>query len=146
MSAAGLELPAPRFLSGAASASEGACASGSLASSSTDLQQLQQAEQQQQQAEASQRGSLDGDIKTHHLLKHCLSASQRGHALQHFHTGDTREAAKEIARMGQRELQAKFKVRRGDGCGTAGACWEAGAVGGAPSQTLPAAAAGAEGS
>lgn len=70
----------------------------SLASTSTDL-----LHQQQQDA-------LDAANRTHHLLKHCLSQSQRGTALAHFHTDDPREAAKEIVRMGQRELQAKFKV------------------------------------
>ena len=57
--------------------------------------------------------SMDPAQRTHHLLKHCLSQSQRGAALQQFNTADPREAAKEIARMGQRELQAKFKVRGG---------------------------------
>lgn len=52
---------------------------------------------------------LDPSQRTHHLLKHCLSQSQRVTALAHFNTADPREAAKEIARMGQRELQAKFK-------------------------------------
>jgi hypothetical protein len=46
----------------------------------------------------------------HHLLKHCLSDGQRVEALAHFGTDDVKEAAKEISRMGQRELQTKFKL------------------------------------
>ena len=134
-------LPSPRYRSAAAEASEGSCDDGSLASSSTDLHQLQQqAEQQQQQqqqacgssGEAAASGRCQQDAaepKTHHLLKHCLSASQRGAALAHFNTGDAREAAKEIARMGQRELQAKFKVGAG--------CWPAGGWRVAPDGWLP---------
>ena len=61
--------------------------------------------------QAQQQALEEPEQRTHHLLKHCLSQSQRGSALQHFNTTDAREAAKEIARMGQRELQAKFKVR-----------------------------------
>lgn len=60
-------------------------------------------------APAQSCDSVDPAQRTHHLLKHCLSQSQRGAALQQFNTSDPREAAKEIARMGQRELQAKFK-------------------------------------
>jgi hypothetical protein len=71
------------------------CDSCSLASTTTDL-----------------HDGIDPSQRTHHLLKHCLSQSQRGAALAQFHTGDPREAAKEIARMGQRELQAKFKASR----------------------------------
>lgn len=52
---------------------------------------------------------MDPSLRTHHLLKHCLSQSQRSTALAQFNTLDSKEAAKEIARMGQRELQAKFK-------------------------------------
>lgn len=58
-----------------------------------------------------------GDQRTHHLLKHCLSMNQRDAALQHFSTCEVKEAAKDISRMGQRELQAKFKVRGVGGCG-----------------------------
>lgn len=68
-------------------------------------------------APAQSCNSVDPAQRTHHLLKHCLSQSQRGAALQQFNTSDPREAAKEIARMGQRELQAKFKVRYGGGGG-----------------------------
>lgn len=46
----------------------------------------------------------------HHLLKHCLSEDQRTEALAHFGTDDVKEAAKDIARMGQRDLQSKFKL------------------------------------
>jgi Trp operon repressor len=53
---------------------------------------------------------MDPSLRTHHLLKHCLSQSQRSTALAQFNTLDSKEAAKEIARMGQRELQAKFKA------------------------------------
>lgn len=84
---------------------------GSLASCSTELSSLAVAAQQQQQQQAQSSDSIPPEQRTHHLLKHCLSQGQRVAALQHFNTGDAREAAKEIARMGQRELQAKFKVR-----------------------------------
>lgn len=62
--------------------------------------------------------------RTHHLLKHCLSNDQRGEALAHFNTADVKEAARDISRMGQRELQSKFKVcaRRGAGQGWCAAC------------------------
>ena len=48
--------------------------------------------------------------KTHHLLRHCLNMGQKQQALAHFNAHDVKEAAKEISRMGQRELQGKFKV------------------------------------
>ena len=51
-----------------------------------------------------------GSSCAHHLLKHCLSDNQRTEALAHFGTDDVKEAAKEIARMGQRDLQSKFKM------------------------------------
>ncbi|KAL4445414.1 hypothetical protein ABPG77_011239 [Micractinium sp. CCAP 211/92] len=76
----------------------------SLASSSSELPHTAAAVPQSQQHLPE-----EPEQRTHHLLKHCLSQSQRGSALQHFNTTDAREAAKEIARMGQRELQAKFK-------------------------------------
>ncbi|PSC69809.1 grf-like transcription factor isoform B [Micractinium conductrix] len=99
------------------------CDGSSLDSSGSELDVQQQhaaaheqhaAEQQQQQQSAALAAScgdalLPPEQRTHHLLKHCLSQSQRSAALQHFNTADAREAAKEIARMGQRELQAKFK-------------------------------------
>ena len=53
--------------------------------------------------------------KTHHLLRHCLNSGQRQEALAHFSSQDVKEAAKEISRMGQRELQGKFKVSAGQG-------------------------------
>ena len=105
------------------------CDGSSLDSSGSELDVQQQhaaaheqhaAEQQQQQQSAALAAScgdalLPPEQRTHHLLKHCLSQSQRSAALQHFNTADAREAAKEIARMGQRELQAKFKVGGGPG-------------------------------
>lgn len=89
------------------------CAScdGSLASSSTEAPAALAPQPSLPHSQQS-CDSIDPSQRTHHLLKHCLSQSQRGAALQHFNTGDAREAAKEIARMGQRELQAKFKVCR----------------------------------
>ena len=48
--------------------------------------------------------------RTHHLLKHCLSNGQRTEALAHFGTDDIKEAAKEISKMGQRDLQSKFRL------------------------------------
>lgn len=48
--------------------------------------------------------------RSHHLLKHCLSDGQRGEALAHFSSYDVKEAAKEISKMGQRDLQSKFKL------------------------------------
>lgn len=48
--------------------------------------------------------------RTHHLLKHCLSDGQRGEALAHFGSDDVKEAAKEISKMGQRDLQSKFRL------------------------------------
>lgn len=48
--------------------------------------------------------------KTHHLLKHCLSNGQRTEALAYFNTMDVKDAAKEISKMGQRDLQSKFKL------------------------------------
>ena len=61
----------------------------------------------------------DGEAhRTHHLLKHCLSSNQKVEALQQFNTTDVKEAAKDISRMGQRELQSKFKVRQDGGMGS----------------------------
>jgi hypothetical protein len=48
--------------------------------------------------------------RSHHLLKHCLSNGQRNEALLHFATDDVKEAAKEISKMGQRDLQGKFRL------------------------------------
>ncbi|KDD74203.1 hypothetical protein H632_c1492p0, partial [Helicosporidium sp. ATCC 50920] len=68
----------------------------SNASSSTDLE----------------LSAITGDLdqRTHHLLKHCLSTNQRDGALEHFSVHEVKEAAKDISRMGQRDLQAKFKL------------------------------------
>ncbi|GAB4813884.1 hypothetical protein N2152v2_000930 [Parachlorella kessleri] len=52
--------------------------------------------------------------KTHHLLRHCLNMGQKQQALEHFNAQDVKEAAKEISRMGQRELQGKFKLVYGN--------------------------------
>lgn len=61
--------------------------------------------------EADTSALLDGaDHRSHHLLKHCLSTGQRDGALAHFTTDDVKEAAREVSRMGQRELQARFKA------------------------------------
>ena len=47
----------------------------------------------------------------HYLLKHYLNQEQHGAAaLQHFGTNDVKDAAKIISKMGQRDLQAKFKL------------------------------------
>lgn len=67
--------------------------------------------------------------KTHHLLRHCLNSGQRDEALQHFSSQDVKEAAKEISRMGQRELQGKFKVRAEGGSAKWQAGWLAGWLG-----------------
>jgi len=52
----------------------------------------------------------DDPNRSHHLLKHCLSNGQRNEALFHFSTDDVKEAAKEISKMGQRDLQSKFRL------------------------------------
>ena len=52
--------------------------------------------------------------RSHHLLKHCLSEGQRIEALAHFGTDDIKEAAKDISKMGQRDLQNKFKLVYGN--------------------------------
>lgn len=52
----------------------------------------------------------DDANRSHHLLKHCLSNGQRVEALAHFSTDDVKEAAKEISKMGQRDLQGKFRL------------------------------------
>lgn len=48
--------------------------------------------------------------RSHHLLKHSLSDGQKEEALAHFPDLDVKEAAREISKMGQRELQTKFKL------------------------------------
>lgn len=53
---------------------------------------------------------LNDPNKTHHLLKHCLSDGQKNDALVHFGTLDVKEAARDISKMGQRDLQSKFKL------------------------------------
>ena len=55
-------------------------------------------------------GDPNDPNRTHHLLKHCLSDGQRTEALAHFGTLDVKDAAKDISKMGQRELQLKFKL------------------------------------
>lgn len=52
----------------------------------------------------------DDSNRSHHLLKHSLSNGQRNEALLHFSTDDVKEAAKEISKMGQRDLQGKFRL------------------------------------
>lgn len=52
--------------------------------------------------------------RTHHLLKHCLTDGQRLTALEQFGTNDVKEAARDISKMGQRELQNKFKLVYGN--------------------------------
>ena len=42
--------------------------------------------------------------RSHHLLKHSLSDGQKEEALAHFPDLDVKEAAREISKMGQREL------------------------------------------
>lgn len=54
--------------------------------------------------------NLDEYKSTHHLLKHYLSDGQRIAALKHFDTHDVKDAAKLVSKMGQRELQQKFKL------------------------------------
>jgi len=47
----------------------------------------------------------------HYLLNHYLNQEQHGAAaLQHFGTNDVKYAAKIISKMGQKDLQAKFKL------------------------------------
>jgi hypothetical protein len=46
----------------------------------------------------------------HHLLKHSLSDGQRIEALRHFDCTDAKDAARVISKMGQRDLQAKFRL------------------------------------
>lgn len=46
---------------------------------------------------------------SHHLLKHCLTQRYE-EALSHFSNMDVKDAAREIGRMGQRDLQAKFRL------------------------------------
>lgn len=110
LSAAALAADAAEGSTGDASGSGGI----SLASSSTELHLLAAHHSHHLCHAGCPDPSDPQGLRTHHLLKHCLAQSQRGNAaLHHFHTGDPREAAKEIARMGQRELQAKFKASGG---------------------------------
>lgn len=54
--------------------------------------------------------SLDGS-RQHHLLRHSLPSEQRGEGvLAHFGVDTISEAAKQIKKMSQRDLQAKFKA------------------------------------
>ena len=62
---------------------------------------------------ADMLSGLDPDLdpnRAHHLLKHSLSDGQRVDALAHFETDDVKDAAKEISKMGQRDLQGKFRM------------------------------------
>lgn len=54
--------------------------------------------------------NYDDYRSTNHLLKHYLSEGQRTTALEHFGAVDIKEAAKLISKMGQREMQQKFKL------------------------------------
>ena len=72
---------------------------------------LSRQEQQQEEDDGEVRlMDVDDLSKTHHLLKHWLSDGQRTAALAHFGTQDVKEAAKDVTKMGQRELQQKFKL------------------------------------
>ena len=52
-----------------------------------------------------------GHNRQHHLLRHSLSADERGQAvLIHFQAESVADAAKMIKKMSQRDLQAKFKA------------------------------------
>lgn len=109
--AAAAAAPPPALLLPATAEASASC-DGSLESCSTELVlpvAVPVAQQAAGPVPQQSCDSMDPAQRTHHLLKHCLSQSQRGAALQQFNTSDPREAAKEIARMGQRELQAKFK-------------------------------------
>ncbi len=54
--------------------------------------------------------AMIGGNGTRHLVKHQLNEAQRVSALEHFETNDVKDATRTINRMGQRELQAKFKL------------------------------------
>jgi hypothetical protein len=52
-----------------------------------------------------------GEGRQHHLLRHSLSPEERGAAvLSHFGVETVADAAKQIKKMSQRDLQAKFKA------------------------------------
>jgi hypothetical protein len=52
-----------------------------------------------------------GHNRQHHLLRHSLSADERGiPVLSHFGAETVADAAKQIKKMSQRDLQAKFKA------------------------------------
>lgn len=54
---------------------------------------------------------LDGSNRQHHLLRHSLSPEERGTAvLSHFGVDTVADAAKQIKKMSQRDLQARFKA------------------------------------
>ncbi len=63
-------------------------------------------------SDASQRGEwgVVAAADAHHLLKHNLSSDRKVAALEHFGSCDVRDAARDISRMGQRDLQAKFRL------------------------------------
>ncbi|GAB4816633.1 hypothetical protein N2152v2_003679 [Parachlorella kessleri] len=136
LGAAALGSPTAAPLAGDSSSEEGS-SGGSCSTHNGQLagqccimaDEEQQPRQQQQQQEDDAQHYEDGEqdlepevILTitepqehhHHLLRHCLNADQRRQALQHFGSDDVREAAREIGRMGQRELQLKFKLVYGN--------------------------------
>jgi hypothetical protein len=80
------------------------------ATTPTNLSRQEQQQQQEEDDDEVRLMNVDDLSKTHHLLKHWLSDGQRTAALAHFGTQDVKEAAKDVTKMGQRELQQKFKL------------------------------------
>jgi len=63
-------------------------------------------------AYAAEHG-VPGGEKTHHLLRHSLAPEERGEGvLIFFNTDSLAEAVKQVKRMSQRDLQAKFREVR----------------------------------
>ena len=130
LGAAALGSPVAAPLAGDSSSEEGSSGAScsthdrQLAGRCWDMADQEQRPGQQQQVDGAQHeedGEQDLEPEVivtitepqehhHHLLRHCLNTDQRRQALQHFGSDDVREAAREIGRMGQRELQLKFKV------------------------------------
>ena len=55
--------------------------------------------------------AIEANNRQHHLLRHSLSPDERGTAvLSHFGVETVADAAKQIKKMSQRDLQARFKA------------------------------------
>jgi hypothetical protein len=78
---------------------------------STALPSTEQQRDAEIEKEIEEMQPWTGHNRQHHLLRHSLSAEERGvPVLSHFGVDTVADAAKQIKKMSQRDLQARFKA------------------------------------